>query len=165
MMDSPSRTTGPASGALKTILTAGLLAGLLDGLDAVVFIGWANGIPVERVFQFIASGAIGTQSFHGGSATAALGVFFHFTIAIGAAAVFYLISIKLPVIMHRPWLWGPVYGIGVFLCMHYLVVPLSAAPKQRPLSAGPLANLLFSHIFLVGIPIAFMTSSLARSHD
>ena len=49
------------SSALRTILTAGLIAGILDGLDAVVFIAWIRGIPVERVFQFIASGALGAS--------------------------------------------------------------------------------------------------------
>lgn len=147
-----------AAQALTTILTAGLIAGLLDGLDAVVFIGWIRGVPVIRVFQFIASGAIGIRSFHGGLATTALGVFFHFVIAIGAAAAFYLISIKWPGILGRPLLWGPLYGIGVFLFMHYLVVPMSAAPRQGPLSVRALANLLFSHIFFVGVPIALVTA-------
>jgi hypothetical protein len=142
---------------LRTILTAGLIAGFLDAMDAVVFIAWMSGRSATRVFQFIASGAIGVKSFEGGGATAALGVFFHFVIALSAAAVFYVLTIKLPIIL-RPLLWGPLYGIGVFIFMHYLVVPLSAAPKQQPLSAGSLANLLFSHIFVVGIPIAVVTS-------
>ena len=120
-----------------------------------------SGIPVIRVFQFIASGALGVRSFHGGGATAALGVFFHFVIATGAAAVFYALSVKLPMILRRPFLWGPMYGAGVFLFMHYVVVPLSAAPKQGPLSARGLANLLFSHIFFVGIPIALVDSTVS----
>jgi hypothetical protein len=146
----------------RTILTAGLVAGSLDGADAVVFIGWMRGIPVARVFQFIASGALGVKSFHGGWATAALGGLFHFLIATGAAAVFYALSAKLPVVLRRPFAWGPVYGIGVFAFMHYLVVPLSAAPKQPPLALPALLNLLFSHIFFVGIPIALVTSRTAR---
>jgi hypothetical protein len=144
---------------LRTIVTAGLLAGFLDGMDAVVFIGLMSGIPVMRVFQFIASGALGVKSFDGGWATAALGILFHFVIAMSAAAVFYALSVKLPVILRRLWLWGPVYGIGVFLFMHFVVVRLSAAPRQPPLAPGALANLLFSHIFFVGIPVALVTSA------
>jgi hypothetical protein len=68
------------SRALRTIVTAGLFAGFLDGMDAVVFIAWMSGIPVMRVFQFIASGALGVKSFDGGWATAALGVLFHLSL-------------------------------------------------------------------------------------
>jgi hypothetical protein len=144
---------------LQTVLKAGLLAGVLDGMDAVVFIAWMSGIRVMRVFQFIASGALGVKSFDGGWATAALGVLFHFVVAMGAAAAFYALSVNMPVILRRTWLWGPIYGIGVFLFMHFVVVRLSAAPRQPALSAAALANLLFPHIFFVGIPIALVTSA------
>ena len=141
----------------KTILLAGLVAGILDGLDAVVYIGLIRGIPVRRVFQFIASGLLGTNSFRGGWTTVALGILLHFVIATGAAATFYALSTKLRWALQQPLLWGPVFGIGVFLFMHYLVVPLSAAPKQPPTPLAPLINLIFSHVFFVGIPIALIT--------
>jgi hypothetical protein len=140
-----------------------MLAGFLDGLDAALFIGLARGVPVIRVFQFIASGLLGVGAFQGGWATAALGVGIHFMIATGAAAVFYALSLKLPVVLRKPVLWGPLYGMGVFFFMHYLVVPLSAAPKQPPAVAVDLLNLIFSHIFFVGLPIAWVISRARRS--
>jgi hypothetical protein len=146
------------SRALKIILRAGMLAGLLDGLDAVLFIGIASGIPVIRIFQFIASGLLGVDAFHGGWATAGLGVVLHFSIAIAAAAVFYVLSVRLPMLLRKPAVWGPLYGLGVFLFMHYVVVPLSRTPKQSPATVADLANLIFSHIFFVGIPISWITS-------
>jgi len=136
---------------------------LLDGLDAVVYIGMMQGIPVVRVFQFIASGLIGVRAFHGGAAAAVLGAALHFTIAIGAAAVFYLLSLKLPVLVRRQLLCGQIYGLGVFVFMHYVVVPLSAAPRQPPAGAASLMNLIFSHVFFVGIPIAAATSRMRSS--
>jgi uncharacterized membrane protein YagU involved in acid resistance len=144
------------------VLAAGLLAGVLDGLDAVVYIGIMNGIPVPRVFQFIASGLIGVRAFHGGAAVAVLGVVLHFVIAMGAAAVFYLLSLRLPVLIRRPLLCGPIFGIGVFAFMHYVVVPLSATPRQPPASVAALLNLIVSHVFFVGIPIAEVTSRMRR---
>lgn len=161
MSDVAPRSARP----FKTILAAGLIAGFLDGMDAVVYIAWMNGRSATRIFQFIASGALGMRSFGGGAGTALLGVFFHFVIAMGAAAVFYAISMRLPMVLRRPLLWGPVYGVGVFAIMHYVVVPLSAAPKQPPLSPAALANLLFSHIFFVGIPIAWVTKRFSRPHS
>ena len=135
-----------------------MLAGLLDGLDAVLFIGIAGGIPVIRVFQFIASGLLGVDAFHGGWATAGLGAVLHFFIATAAAAVFYALSVKLPMLLHKPAVWGPLYGGGVFLFMHYVIVPLSRTPRQPPATAASLANLICSHVFFVGIPIAWITS-------
>ena len=134
---------------------------MLDGLDAVVYIGLMSGIPVIRVFQFIASGVLGVRAFHGGGAAAALGVVLHFTIAIGAAATFYLLSRKLPILLRHPLVCGPIFGLGVFVFMHYLVVPLSAAPRQPPIRTAALLNLIFSHVFFVGIPIALVTRRMA----
>jgi hypothetical protein len=131
-------------------------------MDAVVYIGLISDIPVIRVFQFIASGAVGVKAFHEGLRAAALGVFFHFVIATGAAAVFYALSRKLPMLLHKPLQWGPIYGMAVFFVMRYVVVPLSAAPKQPPARIASLANLIFSHIFFVGIPIVMVISRAAK---
>lgn len=141
---------------LRTILTAGLIAGALDGLDAAVVIALLNKVSPVRVFQFIASGLIGVSAFHGGVAAALLGVGLHFTIAMGAAATFYFASLRLQFLLRKPFLWGPLYGMAVFLFMHYLVVPMSATPKQGSATAADYLNLISSHIFFVGIPIALI---------
>ena len=151
-----------SAAALPTILKAGLLAGLLDGLDAAVIIAGMNHISPVRVFRFIASGVLGLSAFHGGPGIAALGVVLHFVIAIGAAATFYAISRVLPMVLRRPLLWGSLFGLGVYFFMHYLVVPLSRTPRQPPMATWALINLLFSHIFFVGIPIALVTARASR---
>ncbi len=161
----PSGANPRKTSAVLTIAEAGLLAGILDGLDAVVYIGFISGVPVIRIFQFIASGALGVSAFRGGLAAASLGVLFHFVIATGAATVFYLCSRQLPMLLRRPLLWGPIYGVGVFLFMHYVVVPLSAAPKQPPARIASLVNLIFSHIFFVGIPIALVIGRADEHED
>jgi hypothetical protein len=145
---------------LRVILTAGFVAGVLDGLDAALIITALNGVSAVRVFQFIASGLLGISSFRGGIATAALGVLLHFTIATAAAATFYYASLKLRFLVQRPLLWGPLYGVAIFFFMHYLIVPLSATPRQPQTSLTSIANLLFSHIFFVGIPIALITGRM-----
>jgi len=157
-----STTSRRPANPLRTIVTAGLIAGALDGLDAAVVIALLNNVSPVRVFQFIASGLIGVSAFRGGVPAAVLGVLLHFTIALGAAATFYLASLKLPFLLRRPFLWGPLYGIAVFLFMHYLVVPLSATPKPGSATAADYLNLIFSHVFFVGIPIAFITGRSVR---
>jgi hypothetical protein len=149
--------------ALETILFGGVIAGVLDGLDAVVYYRWASGVIPGRLFQHIASGLLGAKAFGGGWATTLLGVACHFTIAIGAAAVFYLASLMIPFLVQKPWISGPAFGLCVFLVMHNVVVPLSAvAPRKFPMAGWELADQLFSHMFFVGLPIALMARRSAR---
>lgn len=152
----------PKTSPIKTILLAGLLAAILDGLDAAIFIGMARGVAVSRVFQFIASGLLGPKSFGAGWRTVALGILIHFFIALSAAAAYYAFAQRIPFLVQRPLIAGPLFGIALFALMHYLVVPLSAAPKQPPASWPALLNLTLSHIFFVGLPIALITSRPSR---
>ena len=150
--------------AFETILVGGLIAGVLDGLDAVVYYGWASGVTPGRLFQHIASGLLGARAFRGGWATTLLGVLCHFTIAIGAAAGFYAASQVIPLLARKPWISGPAFGICVYVVMHYFVVPLSAvAARKAPMAGLELADQLFSHMFFVGLPIALMARRSART--
>jgi uncharacterized membrane protein YagU involved in acid resistance len=149
--------------AFNTIIIGGSIAGVLDGLDAILFYNWSFGVPPALLFQNIASGLIGRQSFHGGWRTVFLGVACHFSIALGAAAVFYAASLGLPALFREPFLFGPAFGIAVYLVMHYIVVPLSAISKRTvPVTKLELADQLFSHMFFVGLPIALMARKSAR---
>ena len=139
---------------MKRILCAWLVAGTLDIADAIVFIGMIQGVGSERVLQFIASGAVGVKAFQMGWTAAALGLGFHFFIALCTTLFYYLLSRKFPVLLKRWAVFSPIYGLGVFFFMHYLVVPMSRAPKQGPASIASLANLIFSHVFFIGLAMA-----------
>lgn len=149
--------------AIGTILRSGLVAGTLDGTDAAIFIGIVRHATVKRVFQFIASGAFGQRAFQGGWRSGALGIGFHFLIATGAAAVFYVLAAKRPSLLKRPFISGALFGVAVFFFMHYGVVAISAAPK-RPFATIDFINQIFAHVFCVGIPIALLTQR-ARPRD
>ena len=147
--------------AVKTIGKAGAVAGTLDGLDAAIILGML-GPGVKRVFQYIASGLLGPASFQGGWATAGLGVLLHFTVATGAAATFYLLSRRLSILVRKPLLCGPIFGLGVFAFMRYVVIPLSAVPKPRPLVGWGLVNQLIAHTVFVGLSIALIVARSER---
>ena len=91
---------------------AGLIAGAMDITAAFVVYGFFGATPL-RILQGIASGLLGPRALEGGMATAALGLFCHFTIAFGAATVFFLLSRKLPFLTRQFVLAGVVYGIAV----------------------------------------------------
>lgn len=146
--------------APRTILTAGLLAGTLDITAACVQSYILRHAPPYRVFQSVASGALGLAAFDGGWKTAALGLFFHFLIATTAATVFYLASRKIEMMTEQWIVSGVVYGVAVYTVMYWIVVPLS---KARPFNPVPQLILIavLIHIFCIGLPIAWVTRKSA----
>jgi hypothetical protein len=155
----------PRPRALSTILGGGLLAGILDHADATIHFTLMMGIPQSAMFHYIASGLIGMKaSMRLGPVGVLLGVLLHFTIAIGAAAVYYLAALKLPILIRRPFFSGTIFGLGLYIFMTYIVVPLSAVPKNphQTFSWIELASGLFAHIVLIGIPIALIAQRSAR---
>src|SRR5215831_873542 len=82
------------SRAFAAILWGGLAAGLGDLTQAFIAFGLRGARPF-RILQGIAGGLLGRRTFQLGWSTAALGLLCHFTIALTAAAVYYLASRKL----------------------------------------------------------------------
>ena len=147
--------------ARDTIVFGGLTAGTLDILDAFVVTALNGGTPM-RVLHAIASGLLGRAAYDGGAATAALGLLLHFFIATAAATTFYLASLKLPFLLRRPLVWGPIFGLCVWAVMYQIVLPLTFG---RPFSMPALTTLLNQlgiHAFGVGLPIAMFAARSTR---
>ncbi|HKV25353.1 MAG TPA: hypothetical protein VJN93_12235 [Candidatus Acidoferrum sp.] len=140
------------------IFTGGVITGVLDLAYAILVYSPKRPILVP---QTIASGLLGAKAYRGGAETAALGVLLHFVIAIGAAAVYYLASRKITLMLDHAVLCGMVFGALVYLFMHTFVVPLSAAPH----SSAPAIYKVFEfieHWFCVGLPIALSVRYFSR---
>lgn len=136
------------------ILWGGLIAGILDITDALVFFGLRGAKPI-RILQSIAAGLLGPKAFKGGVGTAALGLALHFLIALCAAAVYCTASRRLPFLRRRPVAWGLLYGALVYLFMNFVVLPLAGVPGGLP-STAVLVNGVAAVVFLVGLPIALI---------
>ena len=137
------------------ILLGGLSAGVLDITAACIYGGLARGRSPIWVFQSVAGGLLGRDTFQGGLKTAALGLALHFFIATTWAAVYCLASLKLPLLARQTIICGVLYGVVVYLVMYALVLPLSAL-NFKFFSQAPkvvLINVLI-HIFCIGLPIA-----------
>lgn len=143
-------------GAPRTILRAGLLAGVLD-ISAAIAAWGLRGVPPVRILQSVAGGLLGRETYAGGAATAALGTALHFFIATVAAAVYYGLSRRVPDLARRPLPWGTAYGVGVYAVMNHVVLPLSALPR-RPFDPQMAAAMVVIHILCVGVPIAWVVS-------
>jgi hypothetical protein len=163
--------------ALKAILYGGLAVGVLDGMAAVI-LTLINGRNPGRMFQGIASGLIGRESLEGGWATILLGMSLHVLIAFIWATIYNGASLRLPTLISRPAIWGPIYGVVVFFAMQIIVLPLSAIrlyPAGGPPEGVRLSPFSFAgnmqgmwrqiivHIICVGLPIAFFAWRSAKS--
>ncbi len=147
--------------AFKTIVFGGLIVGVLDGLSAVV-LSAMKGVSATRVFQYIASGLLGRDSFSGGMKTALLGVLLHFVIAFGVATVFYVASLYLPFLIRNAVICGMIYGVIAYWMMQLIVSFSFVARPARTLS-GTLTQIIV-HILFVGLPPALIAKWSSKTN-
>ena len=141
------------SEAFRGILTAGLVVGVLDISSALV-IWWQRGVGARRGLQGITAGLLGAKSFDGGFVTAGLGLALHFFVALVVVSVFYLASRKIEFLTIHPVVSGVVYGIGVYVVMYWLVLPMAFPTFRHRLGNELLAVAI--HISLIGLPCALI---------
>lgn len=134
------------------VLVGGAATAFLDGIAATIDFR-SRGVSFTRLWQGVASGALGPKSFQLGSTSVLLGLFFHILIAATAALVFNVASRFAPGLIAHHIVSGVLYGIAVFLVMNLAVIPLSAMPP-RPFSLAIAIRQIFVHIFFVGLPIS-----------
>ena len=150
------------SGALRPILTAGVIVGVLDISSAFV-IWWQRGVTIQRGLQGIASGLLGAKSYEGGMATAGLGLALHFFVAFVVVSIFYLASRKIPFLTKQPVISGVFYGIGVYIVMYWFALPTAFSTFRHRLSNELIEVAI--HVCLIGLPTAFIVrrySQLAK---
>jgi hypothetical protein len=146
-------------GALRAILTAGLVVGVLDISSAFV-IWWQRGVGAQHGLQGIAAGLLGANSFEGGLVTAGLGLALHFFVAFVVVSVFYLASRKLEFLTSHPFVSGVLYGIGVYIVMYWVVLPTAFPTFRHRLWNELLAVAI--HISLIGLPCALIVSRYSQ---
>lgn len=154
------------SRALKTILIAGAIAGILDISYACIFNYQRRGMTPMAVLQSVASGAVGPENAtKGGVKTAALGLFFHFLIATTAAAVYYLASRVIRFMITHAVISGILYGLCVYLFMYGIIFRVAAFHSTRLPWDYPWIVLLCNlgiHMFGIGLPIALVTRKFSK---
>jgi hypothetical protein len=149
---------------LRPILLATGLAGTLDILSAFVFAGMAGTSP-GGVLRFVASGPFGDAVREGGAGWAAAGVAVHFAIMASMVTAYMVAAPRIPVLLRHPIPAGLAYGVLLWLIMYWLVRPLRWPEMPLPHSPYGLANQLFSHCILVGLPIAWVAGRHFRGRS
>lgn len=153
------------SNIFKPILIGGLIAGAFDITYACVFFGIRNHVSPIRIFQSVARGALGQSAFQGGLKTAALGLFFHFLIALTAAAVYVFASRVLRFMVTHAVVCGILYGACVYFFMYGIVMRFSAIHSTTLPWVYPWAVLipnLLIHMLGIGLPIALVARRYSK---
>lgn len=136
----------------QAIVYGTLAVGVLDGLAAIVTAGLRGTAP-PRLFQGIAFGLLGRDTYSGGAATVLLGIALHFIVALGVVSTYLAATRLMPALAQRPLLFGPLYGIAAFFVMNYAVIPMSVIGRVIVQWPGAIQGLLI-HALIVGPPAA-----------
>jgi hypothetical protein len=142
------------------ILIGWLVVGTLDIAYAIIVTGIRGGSPI-RMLQGIAAGLLGPAALRGGLATEALGLGLHYFIALMVVVVYAFACRRIALLREHPIACGAVYGVGVWLFMNFVVIPLSRANRPRYVLPWVLYGILV-HIVIIGIPAAFFATRHVR---
>lgn len=145
-------TDAPTVRLARTALYAGLAAGVLDIIAAVV----TNlQYPAQVIFQSVASGWLGAAAYQGGWPAAWLGLASHFGIMLVIAVIYVVLAWRRPRLRHL-WIRASfVWGAVVWAVMALVVVPLSASTLPMPDAVGALKAIAI-HVVCVGWPMAWI---------
>jgi hypothetical protein len=148
----------PAS-LLRPILTGTLIAGTLD-IIAATALTLINGRAPTGMLRTVASGPFPDAATWGGAGSA-LGLAVHFALMAVMVTIYMLAAARIRALPAKPILWGFLYGLGTYVVMNLIVVPLRW-PAAFPPAPVSVATQLFCHIVLVGIPIALIAAKHFR---
>lgn len=146
-------------GTGRTIALATLVAGTLDICSAFTYAAIAGRGPAT-VLRGVGSAILGTTV--DGTTLALVGLALHFAIMAVMATVYVLAAARIPDLRARPLLGGVAYGLATWAVMNLVVLPLRWPTLFPKFDTVSLAEQLFSHIVLVGIPIALIARRASR---
>lgn len=147
---------------LRSIALGAVVVGSFDLAYAITYWFLDRGVPPIRICQSVATGVLGPASFKGGIPTAILGVALHYFIALGVVTVYWIAARSIAALARHPIPFGSVYGIGVYLVMNYVVIPLSLAKRPAFILPWVVASVIV-HMFLIGVPAALFASLAVRA--
>jgi hypothetical protein len=140
----------------KSVLLTGLFVGTTDIISAFINVYIKSGKFPDKMFNYIAGGALGLPAaLNGGTPAAFLGLFFHYFIAFSFTLFFFVVFPKLKFLSFNKYLIGMLYAVFVGQVMAIIL-------KLTPLPSGPfnLAGVFIGWIELgviFGIPIVYNT--------
>lgn len=144
---------------LRPLALATALCGTLDILFAVL-LTLSRGREPAAMLRFVASGPF-PQATEWGPSGSALGLLVHFILMGFMVASFVVAARNYPILVDHPLLSGLGFALVTYVAMNLIIVPLRFPAAWPPKSLAA-ATQLFAHVFLVGLPTAFITRHFLR---
>lgn len=140
----------------QTIFLAGLIAGTLDILAAIViYASILQKTTALKILQSIASGVFKKEAYNHPQ-MAWYGLVFHFLIAFIFAWFYFAIYPYFSFLKKSALLSGFLYGIFVWIVMNLIVLPIVFPVLPAKHFDFPLLLSMLILIFCIGFPIAFI---------
>jgi hypothetical protein len=138
------------------ILAGGFMAATFDFFAAMlIYGGTASGVA-----KAVARGWYGDGAKAGGTAIEVVGMASHWGILLIAASIFVLTSLRFPVLRRQAWITGPLFGVCIYIAMHFVIVPLSAVHKISNPHGIQFVEEFAGHMFVIGLPIALWARAI-----
>jgi hypothetical protein len=138
----------------RKILTGTLIAGTLDIAMAIIETLLKGRDPLAML------GGLASGPFPGaaklGLAGSALGLLVHFAIMAVMVTVFVLVRDRVPLVRNHTLIAAALYGVGLWLVMYGLVLPLRFGAPFPSADRLEIAKQLFAHVVLVGLVIGLV---------
>jgi uncharacterized membrane protein SirB2 len=156
MSSTSDATPSPSAGSvIAAILAGGFMAATFDFFAAMlIYGGTASGVA-----KAIARGWFGMAVKAMPPIVDVIGIASHYGILLIAASIFVLTSLRFPVLRQRDWITGPLFGVCIYIVMHFVIVPLSQAPPSSP-KGIQFVEEFCGHLFVIGLPIALWARAL-----
>jgi hypothetical protein len=150
---------------LWPIVLGGISIFMIQFVHAWIVPSLIQKTPFIGVWQYIASGALGSAAFEGGIATAFLGIGFHWLISFVIAGIYILSTDRIPLLRRYAIAGALLYGFGAFIVMNLIVVPLSAAPPLPAPTTPWLIEAVVEHILAIGLPLGMLVRRNANTNQ
>jgi uncharacterized membrane protein YagU involved in acid resistance len=147
----------------RAIALGTFAVGAIDIADAFLFFWIRSGVTPPRILRGIAAGVLGPAARTGGAGVALFGLLVHFFIAFGVVVTYFAVSRKIAALRERPVVFGPLYGLSVWLAMNFVFIPLSQTVRG-PFAAPGVINGIVIHLLGVGLPAALFANAARSDH-
>ncbi len=148
---------------INAIVRAGLLAGTMDGLAAALLYVIRTGKNPLAVYRFVASGVFGQEALSGGVLMGLTGILFHYLIAMGWTILFFVVGVRIPILLKNWFISGIAYGLFVWLMMNLVVLPFSRVSALSMTVNGVLIGISVLMV-CIGLPISFLAHKYHSTH-
>jgi hypothetical protein len=141
-------------------VSVGAAAGIIGGILLDLFLMLANHLSIIQVWQFAASGVVGSIAF-GAPSFALLGFLVHFFISMVWGIIYASLAFSVwPFLARNPVIGGLLYGVVVMIAMTTLLMIKHVGPAGPP-EASMLIKSFIAHTIFFGLPVGLYVGKTA----